>query len=141
MKGLPTLIRVYRWRLDEKRRKLADLERFLADLREQSKKLEADLVSEQERAARSEEVRHAYPAYAEAMIDRRRVLAGSMAKVDASIAEVREEMAVAFETVKTHELAEERQQQRARTAAARRERLRLDEVGLDMYRRQRKRNA
>ena len=32
MKPLPTLIRMHRWRLEEKRRKLAELERLRAEL-------------------------------------------------------------------------------------------------------------
>ena len=141
MKGLPTLIRLYRWRLDEKRRMFADLERLLAGFHTQLECLEAELRAEQELAAGSDEGRYAYPTYAEAVIGRREALLRSIAEVGGAIAKAREEVAAAFEEVKTYEIVEENGEARTRAAAARREQLRLDEIGLDMYRRRQERRA
>ncbi len=135
MRSLPTLIRLSRWELDQKRRKLGELERLRVDFETQSERLEAELRGEQKSATLSDEGRYAYPAYADAVIDRRRTLARSIAEVEASIEAAREELTTAFEKVKTYELAEERRQDRARATAQRRERLELDEIGLEMYRR------
>ena len=141
MRGLPTLIRLLRWQLDEKRRKLGDLEHLRADFHAQSERLEVELRAEQDSAALTDEGRYAYPTYAEAVIDRRRTLVRSIAEVEASIAEAREEVAAAFEKVKTHEIVGERLEARAWAAAARREQLGFDEIGLEMYRQGRKQSA
>lgn len=135
MKGLTTLIRLHRWQLDEKRRQLADLERLLTDLKSQSERLEAEVQSEQ-RAAESDEGRYAYPGYAAAVVDRRENLTRSMVEVEVSIEAAREEVAAIFEKVKTYEQAERRQQERARANIARNEQIRMDELGVSMYRQQ-----
>ncbi len=71
MKALPTLIRMHRWRLEEKRRKLVELERLRAELAAQAQRLEERLASEQRVAKHSEEGRYAYGAYAASIIKRR----------------------------------------------------------------------
>jgi flagellar export protein FliJ len=128
------LIRLHRWQLDEKRRQLTDLEHLLADLNGQSERLDAEVAAEQASAAQSAEGRYAYPGYATGVIDRRENLMRSITEVETSIEGAREEVALAFETLKTYEQAEARELQRAHAQAARREQMRLDEIGLGMYR-------
>ncbi len=136
MRGLTTLIRLHRWQLDEKRRQLADLERLLTDLNGQSARLEAEVQGEQRSAAETEEGRYAYAGYAAGVVDRRENLTRSIAEVEISIEAAREDVAAIFEKVKTYEQAERRQQDRARTNVARREQIRMDELGVSMYRQQ-----
>ncbi len=135
MRGLKTLIRLHRWQLDETRRKLDDLERLRAGLDTQSHRLEAELRDEQHHAARSLEGRYAYPGFAETVIERRATLAQSMAEVEAAIQKTHEELSAALERLKTYEVAEEREQERSHAIAARRERLHLDEVAIEIHRR------
>jgi len=135
VRGLKTLIRLHRWRLDETRRKLEDLERLRAGLDAQSRRLEAELGDEQRHAAGSLEGGYAYPGFAEAVIERRHTIARSMADVAASIEATHQELAAALEKLKTYEIADEREQERSRAIAARRERLRLDEVAMEIHRR------
>ena len=136
MKGLTTLIRLHRWQLDEKRRQLADLERLSADLNSQSERLEAEVKGEQRSAAKTDEGRYAYPGYAAGVVDRRDNLTRSIAEVEISIEAAREDVAAIFEKVKTYEQAERRQQDRARSNIARNEQIRMDELGISMYRQQ-----
>lgn len=134
MKGLSTLIRLHRWQLDEKRRQLADLERLLTDLSSQSERLQAEVRVEQRNAAETDEGRYAYPGYAAGVVDRRENLTRSIAEVEISLETAREDVAASFEKLKTYEQAERRQQDRARTSVARREQIRMDELGISMYR-------
>lgn len=136
MKGLTTLIRLHRWQLDEKRRQLADLERLSEDLNGQSERLEAEVKGEQRSAAETDEGRYAYPGYAAGVVDRRDNLTRSIAEVEISIEAAREDVAAIFEKVKTYEQAERRQQDRARSNVARNEQIRMDELGISMYRQQ-----
>ncbi len=135
MRGLKTLIRLHRWQLDETRRKLDDLERLRAGLETQSHRLEAELRDEQHHAARSLEGGYAYPGFVETVIARRATLAQSMAEVEASVEKTHEELSAALERLKTYEVAEEREQVRSHAIAARRERLHLDEVAIEIHRR------
>jgi flagellar FliJ protein len=135
VKGLPNLIRLHRWRLDEKRKNLAQLERLAADLREQDRRLDAELTQEQATAAASEEVRASYGAYAQNVVERRERIAQSKAEVAAQIEQAGIEVQEAFQELKRYEIALEARQKAERQKAARIEQARLDDLGLQMYRR------
>ena len=141
MKALPTLIRVHRWHLEEKRRKLSELERLRAELAAQARRLEEGLASEQRIAERSEEGRYAYGAYAASIISRRETLAVSIGESQQAIVLAREEVSEAFREVKKHEIAARIRERRAQAEAARREQALLDEVGLNMHYRRRQQEA
>lgn len=135
MRGLKTLIRLHRWQLDETRRKLDDLEHLRVGLETQSRRLEAELHDEQNHATRSLEGGYAYPGFAEAVIGRRQTIAHSMVDVEASIEQTHEELTAAIEKLKTYEIADQRELERSRVIAARRERLELDDVAMQVHRR------
>lgn len=135
MKGLPNLIRLHRWRLDEKRKNLAQLERLADDLREQDRRLDAELVREQETAAANEEARASYGAYAQQVVARRERIAQSKAEVAAQIEQAAIEVQEAFQELKRYEIALEAREKAERQRAARIEQARLDDLGLQMYRR------
>ncbi len=141
MKALPTLIRVHRWHLEEKRRKLAELERLRAELAAQARRLEERLASEQRIAEHSEEGRYAYGAYAASIIKRRETLAVSIGESQQAIVLARDEVSEAFREVKKHEIAARIRERRAQAEAARREQALLDEVGLNMHYRRRHQDA
>ncbi|MGB8274482.1 MAG: flagellar FliJ family protein [Alphaproteobacteria bacterium] len=140
MKGLPNLIRLNRWRLDEKRKKLAELERLFAQLSEQERKLEDEMKREQQVAARSDEALTAYGAYARGVIERREKLAHSKAEVDAQIDRARGEEQEAFRELKRFEVAYETRQTAQRRLAARVEQAMLDDMGQQIFRRRRVRS-
>lgn len=138
MKGLPNLIRLYRWRLDEKRRNLAELERLAADLREQGRRIEEEVRSEQGVASASPEVGFAYGAYATAVIARRTKLAASLAEVKAKIAAAAADVTESFQELKRLEIAQSHREQAAKQRAAKLEQLGLDELGIAAHRRGRR---
>jgi flagellar FliJ protein len=135
MSTLDSLIRVNRWKLDERRRQLAELERLFERLRSESVRLEQELTSEQSVASASLEAGYAYPGYARDLIQRREKLAASIGEVEGQLIVAREALAESFGEVKRYEIAAANRQKRDRLAVERRQRIVQDEVALQLYRR------
>lgn len=135
MSGLDSLIRLHRWKLEEKRRVLADLEALMDDLLTRASDLEVEILNEQKAAADSEEAGFAYAAYAAQAIHRREILAQSAAELEEKIGTARDDVKEAFQEAKKYEIAQERKLERERIVTARRERIAEDDVALDMFRR------
>ena len=64
MKGLSNLIRLHKWKLDEKRRELTDMEQMRDSFMEQRAELEREQLREQELAGKDPDVNFAYSNYA-----------------------------------------------------------------------------
>lgn len=135
MRTLSTLIRMHRYQLDEKRRALTDLENLRADLVRQQEKLGAELVREQEVAKTAECGAFAYAGFARGYIERREKLLASLAEIGTRIEAAQNDVNVAFQDLKRHEIALAARQKRQREEAERRAQIELDEVSLDMHRR------
>jgi chromosome segregation ATPase len=135
VKGLPTLIRLHRWRLDEKRKQLAALERLAAKLREQRRRLEEELRAEQDVARSLTGAEFTYAAYAKAVVQRRETLPRSIAEAEGQIERVMAEVTEAFRELKRYEVAQANRERAAEEEAARREQAVLDDVGANVYRR------
>ena len=138
MSALDQLIRLHRWRLDELRRHLGDVEALAAKLEEQRRRLDTDDKREQSLAGASAEAAFAYPAYARQLIERRRKLAQSQSEAAEQIAKAQAALAEAFQELKRYETAAAnrvRQQQRREQI---RQQQTLDEIGIDRFRRQRR---
>ena len=104
MNGLDGLIRLNKWKLDEKRLALAELERLAARLRDQLSLLEREMAAEQKVAAGSIEAGIAYGQYANAVIARRTTLAKSLGEVDVQIRLALEDVAEAFRDLKKFDI-------------------------------------
>lgn len=135
MSGLDSLIRLHRWKLEEKRRALADLESLMDDLLTRASDLEVEILDEQKAASDSEEAGFAYAAYATQAIHRRGVLAQSAAELEEKIEAARDDVKEAFQEAKKFEIARKRKLERERIVTARRERIVEDDLALDMFRR------
>jgi len=134
--ALDQLVRLHRWTLDEKRQKLAELERFRAKMIMNIEALEADLAREQAAAERSEVTSISLPAFIKATIDRRRKIEDSIAEIDRSIAAARDEITQAFQEFKKYETAHGNHQRREALKQSRKEQTASDELGIDLHRRQ-----
>jgi flagellar export protein FliJ len=135
MKGLPTLIRVRQWELEERRRKLADLEGLAAQLDEAIARLDDEVKMEQSVVQSSLEVNFAYAPYAAAAIERRRTLLASLADVRTQIEGASQEVTIAYQELKKYEVAQDNRRRRARVETNRREQIVLDEIGIEGFRR------
>ena len=71
MKSRETLIRLKKFQVDEKRRKVAQIEAMIAEFDRMSVDLDREIKAEQERAGIHDPSHFAYPTYAKAAITRR----------------------------------------------------------------------
>ena len=135
MKSLDNLIRLHRWQLDERRRELVQLQELVASLESQAVQLERDLEKEQEAAKESPEGRFSYPGFARSVIERRRKIAESVAKLEREIIGADDRMRQAFQELKKYELMEANRLREIQANRDRVEQATLDELGVDIFRR------
>ncbi len=132
--GLHGLIRLHEWRVDEKRRRLGDLLRLLGDLEARAQALESEIVSEQRVAAAvPAEGGRTYGAFALAAVERRERLAESIAQAEAEVSAARNELRIAHAELRRYEIAQENRDRRDAEDRDRRERIELDDVGIQQY--------
>ena len=88
MKSRETLIRLKKFQVDEKRRRVSQIEGMIADFQRMSVDLEREIQTEQERAGINDPSHFAYPTYAdmEELIRLGAYRAGSSPEVDEAIA-------------------------------------------------------
>ena len=134
MKSRETLIRLKRFQVDERRRKVAQIETMIAEFERMNTELEREISAEQAKAGISDPGHFAYPTYAKAAISRRDNLARSIGDLKAQLEAARGDLAEAFEELKKVEILEERDQQRERSEQAAREQAELDRVGAQRVR-------
>jgi flagellar export protein FliJ len=134
VKGLDTLIKLHRRRLDDQRRHMADLERQRDALKAQVAALEDSLVRESQLVDHEGDVAQAFPTFLSAALARRRHLERAIVEAEAAIAEAHEELGALFQETKRFEVAAERRSLRARSEEERRAQIRLDEIGLVQHR-------
>jgi len=134
VKGLDTLIKLYRRRLDEQRRQMAELERQREALKTQLTALEEGLVREGRLTGDNEALAPVFPTFLAATLARRASLENAILQTEGSIAEAYEVLAELFQETKRYEVAADRRDLRARDLEARRAQARLDEIGLIQFR-------
>jgi flagellar protein FliJ len=114
MKSRETLIRLKRFQVDEKRRKVAQIEVMIAEFERIAGDLEREINAEQDRAGIHDPAHFAYPTYAKAAMQRRENLRRSAAELKLQLEEAKGALAEAFEEMKKVELLDERDQMRER---------------------------
>lgn len=137
MRGLDSLIRLAKWRLDEKRRALMTLQSLRAGLEDQIEEVDRRRRAEALFAADSDELRFAFAAFAEAARGRIETLGTSLAEVEGRIEAAQDEVSAAYQETKKLELTRDKERRRARIVADRREQSDLDEIALNGHRRRR----
>ena len=130
MKSRETLIRLKKFQVDEKRRKVAQIEGMIAEFERMGGDLEREIKLEQERAGIHDPAHYAYPTYAKAAIQRRENLTRSCNELKAQLDDAKNALADAFEEQKKVELLDERDQARERAEENAREQADLDSIGL-----------
>jgi flagellar export protein FliJ len=130
MKSRETLIRLKKCQVDEKRRKVMQIEAMIADFERMATDLDREIKVEQDRAGIHDPGHFAYPTYAKAAINRRENLKRSADELKGQYDDAKEALAEAFEELKKVELLDERDQMRERAAAEAIEQSELDGFGL-----------
>jgi flagellar FliJ protein len=139
MRGLETLIRVARWRVDELRREILGVETRLTASAAMRAALDQEWVDERRRAATDPVARHAYAGgYAARVTAQRAAADADLAALRAALATQRDALEAAFGALKRLELVRDRQVQRETAEAARRDAIALDELSLEIHRRVRR---
>ena len=129
MKSRNTLIRLKKFQVDERRRKVAQIEAMIADFRRMAGDLDREIIAEQERAGIHDPAHFAYPTYAKAAIARRENLKRSADELAVQLEEAKARLHESYEELKKLELLDERDQDRDRTAEEAREQADLDAIG------------
>jgi flagellar export protein FliJ len=129
MKSRETLIRLKKFHVDEKRRKVNQIESMIAEFDRMATDLDREIATEQDRAGIHDPAHFAYPTYAKAAIQRRENLKRSADELKVQLEDAKIVLQEAFEELKKVELLDERDQLRERTAENAREQTELDAIG------------
>jgi flagellar protein FliJ len=136
MKGIAAMVRVHKWKLEERSRVLQELERLRQKLQNAAAQLEAELVAEQHQARGGGAASFAYAGYAQAVIQRRQRLAQSLTEVETQTEQARQDVATAFQELKKYEIALANRERLKQQKIARSEQATLDDLGITIHRRQ-----
>jgi flagellar export protein FliJ len=134
MKSRETLIRLKKFQVDEKRRKVMQIEGMIAEFDRMAADLDREILAEQERAGIHDPAHFAYPTYAKAALTRRDNLKRSADELKGQLEDARGALGEAFEELKKVELLDERDQMRERASDDMREQAELDRIGLMRHR-------
>jgi flagellar protein FliJ len=118
MKSRETLIRrrarLKRFQVDEKRRRVAQIESMIAEFERIAADLDREIEAEQDRSGIHDPAHFTYPTYAKAAMQRRENLKRSAADLKLQLDDAKAVLAEAFEEMKKVELLDERRQMRER---------------------------
>ncbi|SRR5665647_3275258 len=128
MKSRETLIRLKKFQVDEKRRKVAQIETMIAEFDRIANELDREIKLEQDRAGISDPAHFAYPTYAKAAIGRRENLKRSADELKVQADDAKAALGEAFEELKKVEMLDERDHAREKAEANAREQVELDRI-------------
>lgn len=130
MKSRDTLIRLKKFQVEERRRRVAQIEGMIAEFDRMAGDLEREIKTEQDRAGIHDPTHFAYPTYAKAAMVRRENLKRSADELKTQLDDAQAALGEAFEELKKVELLDERDQARERAELDAREQADLDPVGM-----------
>ncbi len=130
MKSRETLIRLRKFQVDEKRRRVAQIEAMMAEFERMGVELDREIKTEQDRAGIQDPSHFAYPTYAKAAGVRRENLKRSVNDLNIQLSDAQAELGEAFEELKKVELLDERDQMRERAEQNAAEQVELDSIGI-----------
>lgn len=118
MKSRDTLIRLKRFQVEDRRRRVAQIELMIAEFTRMSADLDREIAAEEKRAGISDPTHFAYPTYARAAMTRRdnvmrsrRELEGQLDEARAAMEDARAELAKAESLDGRERLAEARERE------------------------------
>jgi flagellar export protein FliJ len=109
MKSRDTLVRLKRFQVDEKRRRVAQIEMMIAEFDRMSADLDREIAAEEQRSGITDREHFAYPTYARAAAQRRDNLRQSAQNLYAQLDDAKAELGEAFEELKRAESLEDRE--------------------------------
>jgi flagellar export protein FliJ len=130
MKSRETLIRLKRFQVDEKRRKVTQIEMMIADFERMANELDREIKAEEARSGISDTGHFAYPTYAKAAKTRRDNLSQSADNLKGQLDEAKAALAEAFEEMKKVEILDDREKTAERVVQGARDQAAMDAIGL-----------
>ena len=130
MKSRETLIRLRKFQLDERRRRVAQIEAMIGDFERMAADLDREIKAEQDRAGIHDPHHFAYPTYAKAAIARRENLRRSAEDLRMQLEDAKAALDEADGEMKKVELLDERDQLRDRQTDGPGDPARVDTPGL-----------
>ena len=128
MKSRDTLIRLKKFQVDERRRKVAQIEGMIAEFERMAGDLEREIKTEQERAGIHDPAHFAYPTYAKAAMQRKENLNRSADELKVQLDDAKATLGEAFEELKKVEMLDERDHAREKAEDNAREQAELDRI-------------
>ncbi|MBM6596275.1 flagellar export protein FliJ [Microvirga pudoricolor] len=119
MKSRDTLIRLKRFQVDEKRRRVAQIEMMISEFDRMAADLDREIQAEEQKAGISDPAHFAYPTYARAAAQRRDNLRQSAQNLYAQLDDAKAELGEAFEELKKAESLEDRERASERAEVVR----------------------
>lgn len=135
MKGLPGLIQLNQWKVDEQRRKVTELEILSERLSDEVDQLQADIEREGHNSGDSLESSQAFSAFLAGTMAQREKLRGSIADLQLQISAAKDDLADAYRELKSYEVAQASRDAREHRKQELRDRVKMDEIGMGMHRR------
>jgi flagellar export protein FliJ len=132
MKSRDALMRLKRFQVDEKRRRLSQIETMIAEFKRMAGELDREIAAEETRAGITDRAHFAYPTYARAAIQRRDNLLQSAQDLEGQREDARTELEEAFEDLKKFEILDDRESIKEKAMEAVREQAELDRVAAGM---------
>lgn len=109
MKSRNTLIRLKRFQVDEKRRRVAQIEMMIGDFDRMAVDLDREIVAEEQKSGISDPSHFAYSTYARAARQRRDNLRTSAENLVGQLNDAKAALGEAFEELKKAEILEDRE--------------------------------
>jgi flagellar export protein FliJ len=133
MKRRDSLLRLKRFRVDELKRRVATLDEMRADLEKKLADLDDTVVRERQRATDSDIGRLAFPSFLQSIDVRRKNIQNTQKDLERERALQQDDLAAAFQDLKTFEVAEEERLRRATEAEGKATQSRLDEMAMTRH--------
>ncbi|HSC60637.1 MAG TPA: flagellar FliJ family protein [Rhizomicrobium sp.] len=130
MKRTDSLMRLKRFRVDDLKRRMGTLDGMKNDLERKLADLEESVAREKQRANDSDIGRLAFPSFLRSIDSRRENLKATLKEIERERAQCQDELNVAFQDLKSLELAVDQQVKRAAEIEARRSQSRMDEMAI-----------
>jgi flagellar protein FliJ len=130
MKSRETLIRLKRFQVDEKRRRVAQIETMIAEFERMAGDLDREIAAEEQKANISDPAHFAYPTYAKAAATRRDNLRRSAQELQSQLDDAQAELGEAFEELKKVEVLEDRERSAERALDNARDQAAMNQIGL-----------
>lgn len=109
MKPRDSLIRLKRFQVNERRRRVAQIEVMISEFDRMAIELDREILAEEQKSGISDSAHFAYPTYARAAAQRRDNLRQSMQNLHGQLDEAKAELGEAFEELKKAESLEDRE--------------------------------